>query len=298
MRKTYYSENWGTKTFDVFNTVILLLLTGMMIYPFVNQMAVSLNEGLDASFGGIYFIPRKFSLENYEYVFQNKTLLRGTLVSVLRVVVGVLTCVVCTGLLAYVVTVRSFSGRRLMRLLYIISMYVMGGLVPFYILIIRLHLNNTFHVYYLPHLFNTYYMLIMASYMQNIPEAVAESARIDGAREISIYFRIIIPMASPVFACIAIFAGVYQWNSWFDVSLFCTNGHWDNIQIMLRRLLAEVQDQAEIRDMQMAYRKFLRITPVTIRAATTMIVTLPIVFIYPFFQRYFVGGITIGAVKG
>ena len=294
----YYNNNLGNRIFNFVNVSTIVVLTFMMIYPFINQLAISLNEGVDASMGGIYFFPRKFSLENYEYVLKNQSMIKGAIVSIMRVIVGIVTCLLCTGLLAYVVTVRHFSGRRFMRIIYLISMYVMGGLIPYYILIIKLQLNNTFHVYYLPFLFNTYYMLIMASYMQNIPEAISESARIDGASELFIFFRIMVPMSLPVFACIAIFTGVFQWNSWFDVHLFSTNGEWDNLQIILRRLLNEVQNQSEIRQMQLEFRKYLGITTVSIRAATTMIVTLPIIFIYPIFQKYFIGGITIGSVKG
>jgi putative aldouronate transport system permease protein len=294
----YFRKSLSNKIFDVFNLVFMCLFTFIMVYPFINQLALSFNDGADAVRGGIYFFPRKVSLQAYSYVFQNKILLKGAGVSVMRVIVGTATCLICTGLLAYVVTVKNFSGARFLRLLYIITMYVLGGLIPFYILILKLHLNNTFNVYWIPHLFSTYYMLILSSYFQGIPDAVSESARIDGASELSIFSKIMVPMSLPAFACIAVFTGVFQWNSWFDVYLFSTNRHWDNLQIILNRLLNEVQTQTDIRDAQLIYSKYLRISPVTVRAATTMIVTMPIIFIYPFFQRYFIGGITLGAVKG
>lgn len=298
MNQRYYKDSMGSKIFDIFNLIFMLLFSFLMVYPFINQIAISLNDGIDAARGGIYFIPRKFSIDSYSYMFQNSNLLRGTFVSVLRVVVGTVTCLTCTGLLAYIVTVRHFSGRKFMRIIFIITMYFGGGLIPYYLLILKLHLNNTFHVYWIPGILSAYYMLLMASYIQGIPESLSESARIDGAGELRIFFQIIAPISLPVFACIAVYTGVGQWNSWFDVQLFNSNRKWDNLQIILNRLLNEVQGQEELRDAQLLHRKFMGISPVTVRAATTMIVTLPIIFIYPFFQKYFIGGMTIGAVKG
>ncbi len=298
MNRRYYRNGVGSKIFTACNAVFMVLFTLCMVYPFINQMAVSLNDGADAARGGIFLIPRKFSVEAYEYVFENDALMHGALISVLRVVVGLASGLFCTSLLAYVVTVRTFSGRRFMRVLFIITMYFGGGLIPFYILILKLRLNNTFTVYWLPQIFSVYNMLIIASYMQDIPEAVSESARIDGASEMRIFLRIILPMSLPVMACIAVFIGVFQWNSWFDVQLFITKRNLENMQIILNRLLNEMQNTQDIMNAQLLHQKFMSVSSITVRAATTMVVTIPIVIIYPFFQKYFVGGLTIGAVKG
>lgn len=298
MNKIYYKNSLGSRAFDLANILFMIIFALFMVYPFINLLAISLNDGVDAVRGGIYFWPRKFSLESYAYMLENKNLLRGAVVSVMRVVVGTVTCLLCTGLLAYVVSVRSFSGRRFMRILFIITMYFSGGLIPTYLLILKLHLTNSFHVYWIPSILNAYYMLIIASYIQDIPEALSESASLDGAGQLRIFFQIIAPISLPVFACIAIYVGVSQWNSWFDVQLYNSNRKWDNLQIMLNRLLNEVQGQQELRDAQLQYQRFRNMSTVTARAATTIMVTLPIVFIYPFFQKYFIGGITIGAVKG
>lgn len=298
MNRTYYKNGIDGNIFDAANTLFMILFAFLMVYPFINLLAVSLNDGIDAAKGGIYFLPRKFSLESYSYMLQNKNLLKGAIVSVLRVVAGTVTCLLGTGLLSYVVSVRNFSGRRFMRIIFIITMYFSGGLIPTYLLILKLHLINSFNVYWIPHILNAYYMLIIASYIQDIPEALSESASLDGAGDLRIFFQIIAPISLPVFACIAIYVGVSQWNSWFDVQLYNSNRKWDNLQIMLNRLLNEVQGEQELRDAQLQYQKFRNMSTVTLRAATTILVTMPIVFIYPFFQKYFIGGITIGAVKG
>jgi putative aldouronate transport system permease protein len=134
--------------------------------------------------------------------------------------------------------------------------------------------------------------------MQNLPESLFDSARIDGARELRIYFSVVIPISMPVFASIAVFCAVGNWNAWFDVILYNSNGNWDTLQVYLTRILLEVEALRNVMDQQQAYSKFRNISPLTLRAATTMVVTIPIVFVYPFFQKYFVGGITLGAVKG
>lgn len=284
--------------FDVFNILVILLLSFTMIYPFINQLAVSFNEGADAARGGIYFYPRKFTLKNYEYLIKDSNLGRSALISILRITVSTSLCLLCTGLLSYVVTVRNFSGRRFMRLVFLITMYFGGGLIPFYLLIVKLKLLETFTVYWLPALVNPYYMLIISSYMQNLPESLSESARLDGASELVIFLKVIFPIAIPVFASVAIFCAVSQWNSWFDVLLYNPSGKWDTLQVILRKLLLEVEMVRNLQFEQLASEKYRSLTPATVRAATTMIVTIPIIIVYPFLQKYFVSGITLGAVKG
>lgn len=298
MDTTFIKPTFGSRLFDYMNVIFMVLFSILMIYPFLNLLAISLNEGADAARGGIYLWPRMFSLDAYEFIFSEKKLYSGFLISVLRVTVGTLSCVLTTGLLAYVVTIKNFSGRKMIRLLFLFTMYFSGGLIPTYLLMVKLGLINTFQVYWIPSLLNAYYMLIMASYMQNLPESLFESARIDGASELRIYFQIVFPISLPVFASIAVFSSVGHWNSWFDVVLYNSSGHWDTLQVYLRKLLLEVEAVNEIQNQQIAYSKFRTLTPATVRAAVTMVVTLPIIFVYPFMQKYFVGGITLGSVKG
>jgi len=224
--------------------------------------------------------------------------LRGAVVSVFRVLVGTTTCLFGTGLLAYVVNIKNFSGRKFMRILFLITMYFGGGLIPFYLLIVKLNMINTFSVYWIPGIFNAYYMLLMSSYMQNIPDSLAESARIDGCSEFRIYWRIIIPVSLPVYAAIAVYSAVGHWNSWFDCLIYNPSGEWDTLQVYLRRLLLEVEALQQVQEQQLARTKFRNITPKTLRAATTMLVTIPIIMVYPFLQKYFISGITLGSVKG
>ena len=248
--------------------------------------------------GGIYFWPRKFSLGAYELLAQNPKMAQGFMWSVLRVVVGTSTSLFVTGLLAFVITNQRFSGRKFLRTLFFVTMYFNGGLIPTYLLMLKLGLTDTFLVYIVPGLFNVYFMLLMSSYFQNIPDAIFDSARIDGASEFRIYLRIVMPIAVPVYAAVSIYSAVAHWNSWFDVVLYNPSGAFDTLQVLLRRILLEVEGIGLIRDQQLLYHKFSSLTPLTLNAATTMVVVLPVLLVYPFLQKYFIGGLTIGSVKG
>lgn len=298
MNTGFYKPSIGSRIFDVLNVMFMILFSVLMLYPFVNLLALSLNEGTDAARGGIYYWPRVFTLENYSFLLQNEKIYTGLFMSVMRVIVGTIITVLATGLLSYVVTVRHFSGRKIMRVLFIVTIYFGGGLIPTYLLMVNLGLTNTFTIYWMPSMLSAYYMLLMSSYIQNLPDSLFESARIDGASELRIYAQIVIPTSLPVFASIAIFSSVGHWNSWFDVILYNSSGNFDTLQVYLRKLLLEVEALNQISEQQLAYSQFRNISPETLRASVTMMVTLPILFVYPFFQRYFVGGITLGAVKG
>ena len=286
------------RIFDFLNVLLMLVFSFSIIYPFINLLALSLNDGIDAIRGGIYLYPRKFSLESYRLIMQNMKLWRGFGVSVLRVAVGMTTSVLASSLLAYVVSVRHFSGRKFMRLLFLVTMYFSGGLIPYYLLILKLRLNETFTVYWLPGIIGVYYMLIISSYIQNLPESVFESVRVDGGGDLRIFCQFVIPMSLPVLACVALFSAVANWNAWFDSMIFNSSGKWDTLQVYLRRMLLEKEALQSIEAQQTLYDRFREVTPITLRSATTIVVTLPIVLLYPFLQKYFIGGITLGAVKG
>ncbi|SDX95326.1 carbohydrate ABC transporter permease [Paenibacillus sp. CF384] len=297
METSYIKNSFASRVADVLIVAALLLLAFIVVYPFINLLALSFNDGKDAARGGIYFFPRKFSFSAYSMLFENEKLLKGLGWSVLRVVVGTGTCLLVTGLLSYIISIRTFSGRKFMRILFFMTMYFSGGIIPTYILMNQLHLTNTFQVYWIPGLINAYFMLLMASYISDLPEALFESARIDGASELRIYWRIVIPVAMPVFAAVSIYGAVGHWNSWFDVILYNFNGKFDTLQVYLRRLLLEVEATQQIRDQQLLLHKFQGLSPQTLRAATTVLVTVPILCVYPFLQKYFIGGITLGSVK-
>jgi len=297
MNNKYCKNTLAGRIFDVLNVTILLLFMFVVVYPFWNQLVISLNEGKDANRGGLYFWPRKFTLANYGIIFSDNDLFKGFVISVSRVVVGTCATLFCTGLLSYIVTQRAFTYRMILRRIFVLTMYFGGGMIPVYLLMENLQLTNTFTIYWLPSLFSAYYMLLMSSYIQGLPEAMMEAARIDGANELYIYMKLIIPVSLPVFSAIAVYLAVGHWNSWFDVMIYNYNGEWDTLQVYLRRILLEVEAFQKMENAMKAKQMYENMTAQSVRAATTMVVTVPIVVVYPFFQRYFIGGITLGAVK-
>ena len=293
----------ASNIFDFCNVVLMLLLLFVMVYPFWNQLVISLNDGIDAQRGDLYFWPRVFTLSNYDYILKSKGLLSALGWSLLRVVVGTVTQLVCTGFVAYITTVKFFSFHRVLRTMFMITMYVSGGMIPIYLWYQKIGLLETFAVYWVPGLIAAYNMMIIASYIEGLPTAVTESARIDGAKEVTIFFRVVAPLCIPVFAALAVMVAVGHWNSWFDVMLYNASGNYDTLQMLLRDILIESDKIKELMQDSMVGADAVksqasRISTQSMRAATTMIVTIPIVCVYPFFQRYFVKGISIGAVKG
>jgi len=280
----------------------MILLIIIMLYPFWNQFVYSISDGIDAQKGGLYLWPRMLSLANYRYIFKNSGILKSALMSLARVLVGTTTKLLCTGLLAYVTTVKFFPFHRHLRRLFVVSMYISAGMIAYYLWMLKLGLLETFTIYWLPGLLAPYEMMIIAAYIQSLPDALSESARMDGARETTIYFRIILPLCKPVFAALAIMVAVGHWNSWFDVLIYNPSGKFNTLQIELRKILIESEQIRKLlSDISVgsseAKSAASRVSTVSMRAATTMIVTIPIVCVYPFFQKYFIKGISIGAVK-
>lgn len=293
-----YKKTIGTKAFDVFNIVLLLLFSFTILFPFWNQLCLSFSDMRTYAASEVVWLPLGFNFDSYLKVFTDARIGRAAIVSILRVLIGSITTLFCTGLLAYITTIKWFSGHNLIRRLFVFTMYFSGGLIPTYLAYMKIGLFNNFWVYIIPSLFSAYYMLIISSYISNLPDALFEAARIDGAGEMKIYLKVVLPVCIPVFAAVSVYTAVGQWNSWFDTTIYVPSGKWDTLQVYLRRVLLEVEALSMVEDEMMALDRFRTLSPQSLRAATTIMVTLPIVVIYPFMQKYFISGMTIGAVKG
>ncbi|WP_217592063.1 carbohydrate ABC transporter permease [Cohnella sp. GbtcB17] len=290
----------GERLFYIVNGFILLLIGFLAAYPFWNIFVVSFNEGRDAMRGSIYFWPRKFSLEAYRAIFNESNLVHSTYVSIARTLLGTIVGVVCTAILAYLLSNRELIFRRWILFFFIITMYFSGGLIPEFMLIRDLHLYNNFLVYIIPGAIGVWNVMVMRQFFEDLPPSLAESARIDGASELRTLRSIILPMSTPVLATIALMIGVAQWTTWFDTYMY-TSGSQElsTLQGVLVKILMETQIQST--DPTQAARleqSGAILTPEVIKMATITITTVPIVMIYPFLQKYFVGGLTVGAVKG
>jgi len=301
-RASYLKRTSAGTLFDIINVILMILLIIIMLYPFWNQFVYSISDGIDAQKGSLYLWPRIFSMANYKYIFKSSGITKSALMSLARVLVGTTTKLLFTGLLAYVTTVKFFPFHRHLRRLFVVSMYISAGMIAYYLWMLKLGLLESFTIYWLPGLLGPYEMMIIAAYIQSLPDALSESARLDGARETSIYFRIIFPLCKPVFAALAIMVAVGHWNSWFDVLIYNPSGKFNTLQIELRKILIESEQIRKLlSDISVgsseAKSAASRVSTVSMRAATTMIVTIPIVCVYPFFQKYFIKGISVGAVK-
>ena len=289
-------KSLSDRIFVICNTIFMIAFVVVTLYPVLNTLAISFNDGTDALRGGIYLIPRKFTLKNYITVLQKDDLITGAIVTVARTVVGTLLALVSNAILAFVVSRKNFLFKKQLSLFWVITMYVNGGLIPTFLLFKGLHLTNSFWVYVIPGMVNAFNMLVIRTYMNGIPDSLEESAQLDGAGYTTIFTKIISPLCKPVYATVALFVAVGQWNSWFDAMLY--NRMSDNLttlQYELMKLLSSVTNQGANAD---AMKNAIgTVTPTSVRAAATIITMLPIICIYPFLQRYFVTGLTLGGVK-
>ncbi len=285
----------------IFIYTFLVLLSFSALYPFWNALAVSFNLGIDTSKGGVTFWPREFTLENYEIVFQDDRLLNGFMISVLRTIVGTVTAIVMTAILAYGMSRRELIGRNYYMLFFVFTMYFGGGLIPTYLLYRSLGLMNTFWVFIIPSLIGVYHMIIFRTFFKSLPAGLEESAQIDGCSNWGIFFRIVLPLSGPVIATLGLFTAVAHWNDWFMPSIYITNEKLLPIQTMLRQILNAniVTDMSNNLDTASAGRiqAMRTITTKSLTMATMMVATLPIVMVYPFVQKYFVKGVLIGSLK-
>lgn len=281
---------------------VILLVTIGTIYPFLNVLAISLNDSTDTVRGGITIFPRQFTLENYVQILSYTGLITGFKISVLRTLIGTILGLISSSMLAYVLSRSEFEGRKFISTYLALTMYVSGGLIPFYLLMRDLNLLGTFAVYVLPGMVSAFNVFVIRSFIDGLPYALQESARIDGANDFTIYWRIILPLTTPALATIALFLAVGQWNSWFDTYLYNgSNKHLTTLQYELMKVLQSTQagggsgsGNVNGRTMNEVMNQ---VSPESIKMAITIIVTVPILLIYPFLQRYFVKGMTLGAVK-
>ena len=289
---------------DVFIHVALVLLCVTTLYPFVNTLAYSFNNAIDSINGGIYLLPREWTLRNYEKILVGNPLIATAIFnSGARAILGSATSVFATLCVSYVFSRKDFFLRRLFTPFLVFTMYFSGGLIPSFILMRYLGLLNNFLVYLLPGLLSAYNVMVMRSYIENIPDSLIEAAKIDGASEYRILLQIIWPLSLPVIATITLFVAVGQWNAWFDTMLYCSSTpRLTSLQYELQKLLTSAQNIASSDSADAAvnagdaYKS--SVTPTSIRTAMTIIAVTPILFTYPFLQKYFVKGLTIGGVKG
>ncbi len=284
------------KIFVVCNTLFMIAFVVVTLYPVINTLAISFNDGTDALRGGIYLWPRKFTLKNYITVLQKDNLITGAYITVARTLIGTFLALFANAILAFIVSRKRFIFKKQLSLFWVITMYVNGGMIPTFLLYKNLGLTNSFWVYVIPGMVSAFNMLVIRTYMNGIPDSLEESAQLDGAGYMTIFAKIISPLCKPVYATVALFVAVGQWNSWFDAMLYNRmSSNLTTLQYELMKLLSSVTNQGN--SVEAMKNAAGAVTPTSVRAAATILTMLPIICLYPFLQRYFVTGLTIGGVK-
>lgn len=288
----------GERLFQISLYLFMIFMGLITLYPFLNVLAISLNDSLDTIKGGVHLLPRVFTWNNYREVFTYPNLVTGFNISFLRTAVGTGLGLLSTAMVAYVISCREFVARRLVTALFILTMYVSGGLIPEFMLVRKLGLMNNFWVYILPGLISGWNVFVLRAYIDTLPVSLMESAKLDGANELTIFLRIVLPLCKPILATIALFIAVAQWNSWFDTYIYCSGKHaLTTLQYEMMRILQDVTSATTSSMYGINEYNAPRTSPESIQAAITIVVTIPILLVYPFLQKYFVKGLTLGAIK-
>ena len=284
--------------FDKLNYLLLLVVVFLTVYPFYFVLVQSFNEGTSVITGGAYFWPKKFTLDNYVDFFDDIKWMRGLGVSVARTILGTSIGLIFTCIVSYSLSFKELVFRKGYITLLIISMYFSGGIIPYYVLLRNLHLFNTFWVYVIPGALNVFFVIVGISFFREIPAELFDSARVDGANDAVVFFKLVLPVSKPFLATIALFLGVEHWNAWFDSAFFVQNKNLKTLSFLMMELINKNQVTGAMSKAEALAGGGSTVTPFSIQTAAMVVAVVPIICVYPFLQKYFVKGIMIGSVKG
>lgn len=279
--------------FDVINFTWMALFCLLCIYPIIYVVVGSFNQGADYSKGGVYLIPRLFTFENYRVVLTNPDLYSSYLVTIARTVIGTLSALVFTSVVAYAMSRDNLKGKQFFYWANIITMFFGGGLVPFFLVIQTIGLFDTFWVYIIPSLYSVYNMIVIQSFFKGISNELHEAAQVDGAGEFRIWWQLYMPLSKPVLATVALWLAVGHWNSYFDTMIY-TNA--DNLQTLQYFLLKAISTSTMTEGLPETMMQ--SVSPMTISLAAIIISIIPVLFFFPFVRKNFQSGIMIGSLKG
>ncbi|CAM4498815.1 MAG: carbohydrate ABC transporter permease [Paenibacillus macerans] len=284
--------------FDSVIYIVLFIIMLTMLYPFYYVLIASFNKGSDTLLGGVYLWPRSVTLENYKVFLDDPKWYRAFLVTVARTISGTALGLLLTSLVAYALSHRDLLFSKTYFTIIIFAMYFSGGLIPYYVVLRSIGLLNSFAVYIVPSMLNTFFLLIAISFFREIPGEMKESAHMDGAGELVIFFRIILPVSTPVLATMALFMGVGQWNSWLDSAYFVQS---ENLRTLTYRMMEVINKSNSPMDaiaVANSASASAGVTSFSLQVTSMVVSIVPIICVYPFLQKYFVHGIMLGSVKG
>lgn len=302
-KRSRMKKSPGERVFSILNTAFLAGLCLITIYPLYYIIVYSFNEGTDSLKGGLYLWPRIFTAFNYEYVLGNGSLQKAYLITIGRTVIGTLLGLTVTGITAYGFSYKELPYRKKLMLIILIPMLFSGGLIPYYIQLSRLNLVDTFWVYVIPGMFNIWNMFVMMKFFSEIPASLREAAVMDGAGELRILLKVILPLSKPVLAAIGLFVAVSHWNDWYSGAFYVSTSSLLPVQTYLQRLFEAdnlgliTANSAIVAEAAARQSQTSQMTVTSVKMAAVVIGTLPILCVYPFVQKHFVKGMLIGSVK-
>lgn len=285
-------QDWAM---DITIYVVSIIILFITVYPFYYVFMLSFNEGIDASLGGIYWFPREFTLSNYNKFFTDWKWVRALGITFARTITGTILGVLFTTLVSYALSFKDLIGRRYYMIFIIVCMYFSGGIIPYYTLLREIKLIDTFWVYIIPGMLNLFYITIGRTFFEGIPASLRESAKTDGASELRIFARIIIPISKPFMATLALFVGVAHWNNWYDSTFFIKTKTLRTLPYLMMEIINQYQNPSG--DVNAALYQSTTTTSLSVQLAAMVVSVVPIIFIYPLLQKYFVTGMMVGAVK-
>ncbi len=290
------------RVFTVLNYIFMALIVAVCLVPFLHTLAKALNDGNDTMRGGVTIFPRVFTLQNFKVLLADTSLYSAAGISILSVISVVISHLAVQFMAAYALSHADLPGRKKIMLFTIIPTFISGGTIPSYLLYVKLGLLNNFLIYFLPGLYSFYNVMIIRSYIEgSVPISLNEAAKLDGAGEIRVMLRIVLPLCKPVLATVALWLAVGSWNNWTTVLYYITDSRLFNLQYKLMQVVKESERlQALLQQAQLTgevVTEEVKSTPESLQCAQVIVTVLPIVMVYPFLQKYFVKGVTLGAVK-
>ena len=277
-----------------------VLLCVVIIVPFVMLLSISLSSEADVAKYGYQLFPKAIDFSAYQFVFNNPTtVLRAYGVTGFFSIVAMVLSLALQAMCAYPLSRKNLRGRMGISFYLYFTMLFSGGMVPSFILITQyLHLNNTIWVYIIPGLINPWYIFMIRTFYQSLPGEIIESAYVDGANEYTIFFRIVVPLCKPVFATVALFTFLNKWNDWMTSVLYVDDPNLYSLQYLLQKILKDVELLANNQQNAQLTQQAVEVPSETVRMAMVVVVAGPALVVFPFFQKYFVKGLTVGSVKG
>lgn len=289
--------SFGSRLFDGINIFLLLLLVFITLYPMYYIFIVSISDGNLVTRGVIKFFPMDITFDAYQIVFNNPAIWKAYGNTLLYTTLGTTINIIMSALCAYPLSRRDMYGRNMFIFMVAITMFINGGLIPLYLVVQKLGMIDTMWALLLPPAINTFNMIIMKTYFEGIPVALQESAYLDGANEIQVLYKIILPLSMPVMATMVLFYAVHHWNSFFPALIYLNDSSKFPVQVLLRNIViaGEFADQTSVIG---SSTSGFRVVATNYKFAVIIITVLPILIVYPFLQKYFVKGAMVGALKG